>query len=64
MQERGAAVVIPDAELGPERLRSTVTELLGASGRLEEMAAAAAAAARPDAAARVAEEVMAAAGGA
>lgn len=62
MQERGAAVVIPDAELDPERLRSTVADLLGASGRLEEMAAAAAAAARPDAAARVADEVMDAAG--
>ena len=62
MREQGAALVIADAELDGERVRSVVAELLGDSGKLGKMAEAASAAARPDAAARVADEVMKAAG--
>jgi len=62
MQEQGAAIVIGDAELDGERVRSVVAELLGDPGMLEQMAGAASAAARPDAAARVADEVIKAAG--
>ena len=61
MREQGAALVISDAELDGERIRSVVTGLLGDPERLETMAEAAWAAARPDAAARVADEVMGAA---
>ncbi|MHB1469507.1 MAG: UDP-N-acetylglucosamine--N-acetylmuramyl-(pentapeptide) pyrophosphoryl-undecaprenol N-acetylglucosamine transferase, partial [Solirubrobacteraceae bacterium] len=47
MAGAGAAVVIDDAELTPQRLRGTVEELLGEPGRLERMAAASRALARP-----------------
>lgn len=62
MREQGAAVVVPDAELDGDRVRTLVADLLGGGGALEQMARAALAAARPDAAARVADEVMKAAG--
>ena len=61
MGEAGAAVVIPDAELQPHRLRELVGELLGDDARLERMAAASRSLAKPDAAARIADEVLAAA---
>ncbi|MHB1809170.1 MAG: glycosyltransferase, partial [Solirubrobacteraceae bacterium] len=61
MAGAGAAVVIDDAELTPQRLRGTVEELLGEPGRLERMAAASRALARPRAAAEIADELLAAA---
>jgi UDP-N-acetylglucosamine--N-acetylmuramyl-(pentapeptide) pyrophosphoryl-undecaprenol N-acetylglucosamine transferase len=61
MADAGAAIVIPDAELGPERLRAEVDALLGDPERLAAMARASAALARPDAARRIADEVNSAA---
>ncbi len=61
MEEAGAAIVMPDTELTPERLRAEVDDLLGDPGRLAGMAAASARLARPDAARAVAGEVLAAA---
>jgi UDP-N-acetylglucosamine--N-acetylmuramyl-(pentapeptide) pyrophosphoryl-undecaprenol N-acetylglucosamine transferase len=61
MAQAGAAVVIPDAELEPQRLRQLVGELLGDEARLRAMAAASRSLAKPDAAARIADEVLAAA---
>jgi UDP-N-acetylglucosamine--N-acetylmuramyl-(pentapeptide) pyrophosphoryl-undecaprenol N-acetylglucosamine transferase len=61
MADGGAAVVVADAELTPERLRAEVTALLADPGRLGRMAAASAALARPGAAAAIAAEVRAAA---
>jgi UDP-N-acetylglucosamine--N-acetylmuramyl-(pentapeptide) pyrophosphoryl-undecaprenol N-acetylglucosamine transferase len=58
MADAGAAVIVPDSELGPERLLSEVTALLGDSGRLEAMSTASKALARPHAATEVADEVM------
>ena len=57
MAERGAALVLPDAELTPERLRAETDALLA---RREEMSAAATAIAKPDAARDIAAEVLAA----
>jgi UDP-N-acetylglucosamine--N-acetylmuramyl-(pentapeptide) pyrophosphoryl-undecaprenol N-acetylglucosamine transferase len=62
MIDAGAAVVVPDAELTPQRLRAVVDELLGDPARLAAMAAASASIARPGAAAAVAGQVLAAAG--
>ena len=59
MEEAGAAIVIPDAELDGPRLAREVGGLLAAPQRMAEMANAAGAVARPDAAERVAEEVLA-----
>jgi UDP-N-acetylglucosamine--N-acetylmuramyl-(pentapeptide) pyrophosphoryl-undecaprenol N-acetylglucosamine transferase len=61
MAQAGAAVVIPDAELEPRRLRDAVRELLGDPDRLERMTAAARSLAKADAAKRIADEVLAAA---
>jgi UDP-N-acetylglucosamine--N-acetylmuramyl-(pentapeptide) pyrophosphoryl-undecaprenol N-acetylglucosamine transferase len=61
MQRAAAAVVVPDAELTPPRLRAEVDNLLGNPPRLAAMAAASAALARPHAARDVALEVLAAA---
>ena len=61
MADGGAAVVVGDAELTPDRLRAEVDALLGDPARLAEMALAARALARPDAAARIASEVLSAA---
>jgi len=58
MADAGAAVIVPDSELGPERLLGEVTALLGDSGRLEAMSTASKALARPHAATEVADEVM------
>ncbi len=61
MADGGAAVVVPDAELTPQRLRAELDALLGDHERLRAMGAAARGLARPDAAARIAAEVRAAA---
>jgi UDP-N-acetylglucosamine--N-acetylmuramyl-(pentapeptide) pyrophosphoryl-undecaprenol N-acetylglucosamine transferase len=61
MAEAGAATILADAELSPQRLRAEVDALLGDPGRLAAMAAASRRLARPDAAAVVAREVLAAA---
>ena len=58
MEEGGAAVVVPDAELDADRLRREVDALLADSGRLEGMAAAARALARPGAAAQIAAGLL------
>jgi UDP-N-acetylglucosamine--N-acetylmuramyl-(pentapeptide) pyrophosphoryl-undecaprenol N-acetylglucosamine transferase len=60
MADGGAAVVIPDPELTPERLREQVTRLLSDEDRLREMSIAARRLAKPDAAERIAREVLAA----
>ena len=57
MADAGAAVVLPDAELTPERLRAETDALLE---RRETMASAAAALAKPDAARDIAHEILAA----
>jgi UDP-N-acetylglucosamine--N-acetylmuramyl-(pentapeptide) pyrophosphoryl-undecaprenol N-acetylglucosamine transferase len=61
MARAGAAVVIPDAELDPGRLREVVGELLGDEAGLERMAAASRSLAKPDAAKQIADEVLLAA---
>jgi undecaprenyldiphospho-muramoylpentapeptide beta-N-acetylglucosaminyltransferase len=55
LAQEGAAVVVADRDLTPERLVSEVDQLLAKPGRLAEMAAAARRVGRPDAADRVAE---------
>jgi UDP-N-acetylglucosamine--N-acetylmuramyl-(pentapeptide) pyrophosphoryl-undecaprenol N-acetylglucosamine transferase len=64
MEQAGAAVVVPDAELTAERLGSEVGSLLRDRARLAEMSSASAALARPDAAQAIAAELLAAAGNA
>ncbi len=59
MAEAGAAVVIDDAALTPERIATVAGELLADPGRLAAMSSAARTLARPDAAQRVAAEVLA-----
>jgi UDP-N-acetylglucosamine--N-acetylmuramyl-(pentapeptide) pyrophosphoryl-undecaprenol N-acetylglucosamine transferase len=61
MADHGAALVVPDAELTPQRLRAEVDALLADEPRRSAMAAASAALARPDAARDIAQEVLAAA---
>ena len=61
MADAGAAVVVRDAELTPERLRAEVDAIALDPGRLAAMSAASAALARPDAARDIAAEVLAAA---
>src|SRR5215213_9578852 len=61
MAEAGAATILRDDELSPQRLREEVRTILEPPGRLAAMAAASRALARPDAAGAVAEEVLAAA---
>ncbi|HEU4974272.1 MAG TPA: UDP-N-acetylglucosamine--N-acetylmuramyl-(pentapeptide) pyrophosphoryl-undecaprenol N-acetylglucosamine transferase [Baekduia sp.] len=61
MAEAGAAVVVPDADVTPQRLRAEVDALLADPGRLAAMAAASAALARPDAARAIAREILEAA---
>jgi UDP-N-acetylglucosamine--N-acetylmuramyl-(pentapeptide) pyrophosphoryl-undecaprenol N-acetylglucosamine transferase len=58
MADRGAAVVVPDAELNADRLAREAGALLGDRDRLERMAAAARALSRPDAAARIAARIL------
>jgi UDP-N-acetylglucosamine--N-acetylmuramyl-(pentapeptide) pyrophosphoryl-undecaprenol N-acetylglucosamine transferase len=61
MADAGAAIVIADAELTPQRLRAEVDALLADRARLAAMAAASASLARPHAAADVAAAVLEAA---
>ncbi len=61
MREGGAAVVIEDAALTPQRLRAETDAILLDRDRLAAMAAASARLARPDAAREVAAAVLAAA---
>jgi UDP-N-acetylglucosamine--N-acetylmuramyl-(pentapeptide) pyrophosphoryl-undecaprenol N-acetylglucosamine transferase len=61
MERAGAAVVVADAALTPERLRDEVAALLGDGERLAAMGRASAEIARPDAARAIADEVLAAA---
>ena len=61
MADAGAATILSDAELTPQRLRAELDELLGEPRRLAEMAGASRRLARPDAAQVVAREVLAAA---
>jgi UDP-N-acetylglucosamine--N-acetylmuramyl-(pentapeptide) pyrophosphoryl-undecaprenol N-acetylglucosamine transferase len=60
MERGGAAVVVADGEVTPERLRREVDALIGDPARLAAMSAASAALARPDAAQAIASEVLAA----
>jgi UDP-N-acetylglucosamine--N-acetylmuramyl-(pentapeptide) pyrophosphoryl-undecaprenol N-acetylglucosamine transferase len=62
MADAGAAVVLADADLTPQRLRTEVDGLLAEPERLQAMGRASAALARPDAAQRIAAELLAAAG--
>jgi UDP-N-acetylglucosamine--N-acetylmuramyl-(pentapeptide) pyrophosphoryl-undecaprenol N-acetylglucosamine transferase len=62
MERAGAATVIEDAELTPERLRAEVDALVEDEPRRAAMAAASGALARPDAARVIAREVLRAAG--
>ena len=62
MEQAGAAVVIPDAELTPARLAQEVGGLLADVSRLRAMARASSALARPDAAREIARVVLEAAG--
>jgi UDP-N-acetylglucosamine--N-acetylmuramyl-(pentapeptide) pyrophosphoryl-undecaprenol N-acetylglucosamine transferase len=57
----GAAIVIADRDLTPQRLRAEVDALMADPERLAAMGRAAAALARPDAAQRIAAELLAAA---
>jgi UDP-N-acetylglucosamine--N-acetylmuramyl-(pentapeptide) pyrophosphoryl-undecaprenol N-acetylglucosamine transferase len=61
MEQAGAATILPDSELGPERLRAEVDALAGDDERRRAMALAAAGLARPDAARAIAREVLEAA---
>jgi len=64
MRDGGAAVVVPDADVTPERLRAETDAIVLDDERLAAMSAAACRLARPAAAADVAREVLVAAGGA
>lgn len=55
----GAALLIPESELTPERFVREVTTLLGNAARLEAMSAKSRALAHPDAAAHIVEMVLA-----
>ena len=59
MADAGAAVVVADADLTPQRLRGEVDRLLADRQRLAAMAAASRALARPDAAQVIADQVLA-----
>jgi UDP-N-acetylglucosamine--N-acetylmuramyl-(pentapeptide) pyrophosphoryl-undecaprenol N-acetylglucosamine transferase len=61
MERAGAAVIVPDAELTPQRLAHEVADLLSDPSHLSAMARASAQLARPDAAAQIAGELAEAA---
>jgi UDP-N-acetylglucosamine--N-acetylmuramyl-(pentapeptide) pyrophosphoryl-undecaprenol N-acetylglucosamine transferase len=61
MERAGAATVVADAELTPERLREEIDALVEDEPRRARMAAESARLARPDAAQAIANEVLAAA---
>jgi UDP-N-acetylglucosamine--N-acetylmuramyl-(pentapeptide) pyrophosphoryl-undecaprenol N-acetylglucosamine transferase len=58
LADAGAGVVLPQAEVTPQRLTATVLELLEDPGRLRAMASAARGLAHPDAADRLAGLVL------
>jgi UDP-N-acetylglucosamine--N-acetylmuramyl-(pentapeptide) pyrophosphoryl-undecaprenol N-acetylglucosamine transferase len=60
MAGAGAATVVENDDLTPERLAEEVSGLLSDSERLEAMSAASRSLAMPDAAQRIAEEVLSA----
>jgi len=62
MRRAGAAEVIEDDELDPERLIAAVAPLLADPARLQRMSAASRSLASPDAAERIAAEILAAIG--
>jgi UDP-N-acetylglucosamine--N-acetylmuramyl-(pentapeptide) pyrophosphoryl-undecaprenol N-acetylglucosamine transferase len=64
LERAGAAVMLPDAECDPARLDRVVSELMGATDRLEQMGRAARGLGRRDAAERLADLVEEHAGGA
>jgi len=57
--DKGAAVLLPESQLDPDRLVAVITGLLDDRPRLERMSAAARKAGRPDAARSIAEELRA-----
>jgi len=59
LEQRGAAIVLPESELSPRRLLNLITGFLSDPERRARMAAAARAAARPDAARVIADRVFA-----
>ena len=61
MEQAGAAVVVRDAELTPERLRREVDAIALDAERLRRMSGSSRALARPHAARDIAAEVLAAA---
>jgi UDP-N-acetylglucosamine--N-acetylmuramyl-(pentapeptide) pyrophosphoryl-undecaprenol N-acetylglucosamine transferase len=61
LADAGAAVIVPDAELTPERLAAETAALLADTVRLTAMGTAATALARPHAAQDIAAEILAAA---
>ena len=58
LEKRGAALVLPQAELAPERLAALIGELLEDQTRLRKMGAAIRALARPDAAQSIVRECL------
>lgn len=62
MAGAGAATVVRDEELDPERLAAEISGLLNDEARLAAMSAASAALAKPDAARQIADQVLAAVG--
>jgi UDP-N-acetylglucosamine--N-acetylmuramyl-(pentapeptide) pyrophosphoryl-undecaprenol N-acetylglucosamine transferase len=58
MEQEGAATILPDADVTPERLRAEVDALVQDEEQRREMALAAARLARPDAARTIAREVL------
>jgi UDP-N-acetylglucosamine--N-acetylmuramyl-(pentapeptide) pyrophosphoryl-undecaprenol N-acetylglucosamine transferase len=58
LADAGAAVLLRDSDLSPERLVGAVRELTDAPGRLEQMAARARSLSRPDAAERLVDLVV------
>ncbi|HET8626556.1 MAG TPA: undecaprenyldiphospho-muramoylpentapeptide beta-N-acetylglucosaminyltransferase [Thermomicrobiales bacterium] len=64
LADAGGAILLPEADLTPERLRATLDDLLADPARLARMGAAARALARPDAADALADELLRLAGGA
>ncbi len=59
LEQRGAAIVLPESELSARRLSNVIAGLLSDPERRARMAAAARAAARPDAARVIADRVLA-----
>ncbi len=58
LQERGAALLLPDADLNPADLAETIRSLLSSPASLQSMAANANGLAQPEAATQVAEHIL------